>query len=72
MASKGNPRYGQAPPTTMPPRLLTRDEFRAAVLRRDGGRCLLCGGQADDAHHILERRLFPDGGYTHLDRAISD
>lgn len=54
----------------MPPRLLSRDDFRAAVLRRDGGRCVLCGQPADDAHHILERRLFPDGGY-YLDNGAS-
>jgi hypothetical protein len=42
---------------------LSRDEFRNAVLLRDGARCVLCGRAADDAHHILERRLFADGGY---------
>lgn len=45
------------------PRLLTRDAFREAVLARDGGRCVLCGAPAQDAHHIMERRLFGDGGY---------
>lgn len=49
-------------------RLLTRDEFRASVLRRDGYKCILCGdverpGVRLDAHHIMERRLFSDGGY---------
>ena len=43
--------------------LLTRDEFRAAVFARDGGKCLMCERPAVDAHHILERRLWPDGGY---------
>lgn len=47
----------------MTERLLTRDEFRERVLQRDGGLCVLCGQQAEDAHHLLERRLFPDGGY---------
>lgn len=51
-----------------PPRLLSRSEFRTEVLIRDGFRCLNCGrGPSDgihlDAHHILERRLWPDGGY---------
>jgi hypothetical protein len=43
--------------------LLTRDQFREAVFARDGHRCVVCGKTAQDAHHILERRLFPDGGY---------
>jgi len=43
--------------------LLTRDEFREAVFARSEGKCSHCGAPAVDAHHILERRLFPDGGY---------
>ena len=43
--------------------LLTRDEFRTAVFARDGGRCVICGTEAKDAHHVVERRLWPDGGY---------
>jgi hypothetical protein len=45
--------------------LLTRDQFREAVFARDGHKCVIpgCGKPAQDAHHILERRLFPDGGY---------
>lgn len=44
-------------------KLLTRDDFRNAVFERDGHKCVLCGDPAVDAHHILERRLFADGGY---------
>lgn len=44
-------------------RLLSRDAFRAAVFARDRGRCVLCPSPAVDAHHILERKLFSDGGY---------
>lgn len=44
-------------------KLLTRDEFRKAVFARDGGKCVICGEAAADAHHILERRLWTDGGY---------
>lgn len=44
-------------------RLLSRDEFRSAVFSRDGGRCVMCGEPGVDAHHIVERRLFSDGGY---------
>lgn len=43
--------------------LLTRDEFREGVFRRDGWRCVACGAPAADAHHVVERRLWPDGGY---------
>lgn len=50
-------------PRRFPDGLLTRDEFRSFVFERDGDKCVLCGLPAQDAHHILERRLFPDGGY---------
>ncbi len=43
--------------------LLTRDNFRNAVFERDDHRCVICGAPGQDAHHIMERRLFPDGGY---------
>lgn len=44
-------------------KLLTRDEFREAVFARDGHRCVVCGAPAADAHHLIERRLWPDNGY---------
>lgn len=50
--------------------LLTRDAFREAVLARDRHRCVFCDEPAVDAHHITERRLFPDGGY-YLDNGAS-
>ena len=43
--------------------LLDRDTFRESVFKRDGHICVICGAPKKDAHHILERRLFPDGGY---------
>jgi hypothetical protein len=43
--------------------LLTRDNFRERVFARDQNKCVICGKPAQDAHHILERRLFDDGGY---------
>lgn len=55
--------------------LLTRDQFRTAVFERDGYKCVMCGAQVGhqnhegghpgrlDAHHIIERRLWTDGGY---------
>ena len=51
-------------------RLLTREEFKAAVFKRDGGKCIYCKKQAVDAHHLVERRVFPDGGY-YLDNGVS-
>lgn len=43
--------------------LLSRTEFRDSVLARRGGLCAICDEKAVDAHHIIERRLFDDGGY---------
>jgi hypothetical protein len=50
---------GQTAETT----LLSRDKFREGVFARDGKTCVVCGAPGQDAHHIIERRLFPDGGY---------
>lgn len=54
----------------MEPKLLTRDEFREGVFARDGHKCVFCGKTAEqtpegklDAHHIIERRLWNNGGY---------
>ncbi len=49
--------------TTEHSTLLSRDDFRSLVFDRDGGRCVICSEPGADAHHIIERRLFPDGGY---------
>jgi hypothetical protein len=43
--------------------LLVRDQFREGVFARDAHKCVICGDPAQDAHHIMERRLFTDGGY---------
>lgn len=50
--------------------LLGRDEFREAVFARDKGKCVFCEQPAVDAHHIIERRLWLDGGY-YLDNGAS-
>jgi hypothetical protein len=50
--------------------LLSRDAFRDAVFARDQHRCVFCKNAAADAHHIIERRLWPDGGY-YLDNGAS-
>jgi len=49
---------------------LSRDDFREGVFDRDNHKCVVCGMPAKDAHHILERRLFEDGGY-HIDNGVS-
>ena len=48
--------------------LLSRDKFRQSVFDRDNHQCVICGATCSktvklDAHHIIERRLFDDGGY---------
>lgn len=44
--------------------LLTRDDFRESVFKRDNYKCVMCSEPAKDAHHIIERRLFGEtGGY---------
>lgn len=50
--------------------LLSRDDFREGVFKRDNWKCVMCGAEAKDAHHIIERRLFDDGGY-YLDNGAS-
>jgi hypothetical protein len=49
---------------------LSRDKFREGTFKRDGFKCVICGNEAKDAHHIIERRLFADGGY-YLDNGVS-
>jgi len=50
--------------------LLNRDDFRNGVFERDGHKCVICKAPAVDAHHIMERRLFTNGGYF-LDNGAS-
>ncbi len=51
-------------------KLLSRDEFREGVFKRDKHLCVICKQPAKDAHHIIERRLFENGGYF-LDNGAS-
>jgi hypothetical protein len=43
--------------------LHTREKFREHVFALSGGYCTLCSSPAVDAHHIIERGLWPDEGY---------
>jgi hypothetical protein len=44
-------------------KLLSREDFKTQVFARDGGKCVFCEKDAVDAHHILDRKLWNDGGY---------
>ena len=44
-------------------KLLSREEFEKQVLKKSGGKCVFCEEKAVDAHHILDRKLFKEGGY---------
>jgi hypothetical protein len=50
--------------------LLTRKEFKRQVFERDNHKCVICGGSAVDAHHIIDRKVWIDGGY-YLDNGVS-
>jgi len=43
--------------------LLSREDFDKYVKLRSAGYCVFCDKLAVDSHHILDRKLFPDGGY---------
>jgi len=40
-----------------------RLNFRNDVFKRDNHKCLFCGKEAIDAHHITDRNEMPNGGY---------
>ena len=44
-------------------KLLTREEYKKAVFSRANNTCIFCNKAAVDAHHILDRKLWSDGGY---------
>lgn len=50
--------------------LLSRQEFNKKVFQRDNYKCVVCKNKAVDAHHIIERKLFDDGGY-YIDNGVS-
>ena len=43
--------------------LLSRDGFNEAVFARDKHKCIFCDDTKVVAHHIIERKLWDDGGY---------
>lgn len=51
--------------------LLTREQFRDYSLKRDIYSCVFCKSKVNIVvHHILDRKLFSDGGY-YLDNGAS-
>lgn len=52
--------------------LMTRKDFREGVFARDRNNCVVpnCTNKVADAHHIIERRLWSDGGY-YIDNGAS-
>ena len=44
---------------------IIRQNFRDAVFKRDGYKCVFCDETENlDAHHITDRSLLPAGGYV--------
>jgi hypothetical protein len=57
--------------------LLTRENFRKLVFERDNHQCVVCNAIGEvcqnttlDAHHIIDRKCFEDGGY-YLNNGVS-
>lgn len=44
-------------------KLLNREAFRDSIFHRDSYLCVKCGKPATDAHHIMDRSLWDNGGY---------
>ena len=44
-------------------KLLSREQFKGLVFKRDKNTCVFCTQKAHSAHHILDRKLWKDGGY---------
>lgn len=51
-------------------KLLSREQFKELSFKRDNNSCVFCSKQSEDPHHIIDRKLFSDGGY-YLDNCAS-
>lgn len=51
-------------------KILTRENFRNNVFKRDSYKCIMCSKDAVDVHHIIDRTCFEDGGY-YMDNGVS-
>lgn len=54
-------------------KLLTRESFKKEVFNRDKNKCIIlgCNASSDDAHHIIERKLFGESGGYFIDNGAS-
>lgn len=50
--------------------LLTREAFKEKVFSRDKSICVVCEQPAKDAHHLIDRSLWENGGY-YVDNGVS-
>lgn len=50
--------------------LLSREDFKKFVFQRDNQKCVICGKQGIDVHHLIDRKCWPDGGY-YLDNGVT-
>lgn len=44
-------------------KLVSREQFKEMAFKRDGYKCVFCSETKISCHHILDRKLFADGGY---------
>ena len=51
-------------------KLLTREQFKELAFKRDKYKCIFCSDTKISCHHIIERKLFSNGGY-YLDNGAS-
>jgi len=51
-------------------KLLSREQFNELALKRDNHACVFCSNKNVVIHHIIDRKLFSDGGY-YIDNAAS-
>lgn len=51
-------------------KLLSREKFNELTFKRDKHKCVFCDNNKIVAHHIIERKLFSDGGY-YIDNSAS-
>ena len=51
-------------------KLLTREKFKELSFKRDKNSCIFCSNTKISCHHIIDRKLFSNGGY-YIDNGAS-